>query len=103
MVAADSVVIAYGNKATLELLEPGKTLGDTKLYRRAEESLGDGFSPSAFMDVPAVVGLLESFGAGADETYATEVKPLLDHVSYAVAGARLSDDRVIQRSVLGID
>jgi len=103
VVAADSVVIAYGNKATLELLEPGKTLGDTKLFRRAEESLGDGFAPSAFIDVPAVVGLLESFGAGADETYAQEVKPLLAHVSYAVAGARLQDDRVIQRSVLGID
>ncbi|HZJ51146.1 MAG TPA: DUF3352 domain-containing protein [Actinomycetota bacterium] len=103
VVAADSVVIAYGNKATLELLEPGRMLGDTKLFRRAEESLGDGFAPSAFIDVPAVVGLLESFGAGADDTYAKEVKPLLAHVSYAVAGARLQDDRVIQRSVLGID
>ena len=103
VVAADSVVIAYGNKATLELLEPGRMLGDTKLFRRAEASLGDGFAPSAFIDVPAVVGLLESFGAGADETYAKEVKPLLAHVSYAVAGARLHDDKVIQRSVLGID
>jgi hypothetical protein len=102
VVADDSVVIAYGNKATLELLEPGRKLSDTKLFRRAEESLGDGFAPSAFADVPALVGLLESFG-GVDETYAEEVKPLLDHVSYAVAGARLQDDKVIQRSVLGID
>ncbi|MDQ3660502.1 MAG: DUF3352 domain-containing protein [Actinomycetota bacterium] len=103
VVAADSVVIAYGNKATLELLEPGRTLGDSELFRRAQESLGNGFAPSAFADVPAVVGLLESFGAGTDETYSEEVKPLLAHVSYAVAGTRLEDDKVIQRSVLGID
>ena len=103
VVAADSVVIAYGNKATLELLDPDQTLGDTNLFRRAQESLGDGFAPSAFADVPAVVGLLESFGAGADETYAKEVKPLLDHVSFVVAGARLHDDKVIQRSVIGIE
>jgi hypothetical protein len=49
------------------------------------------------------VGLLESFGAGADPTYAKEINPLLDHVSFAVAGARLQGDTVIQRSVLGID
>ncbi len=103
VVAADSVVIAYGNKATLELLEPGRKLGDSQLFRRAEEALGDGFAPSAFVDVPAVVGLLESFGAGADPTYAKEINPLLDHVSFAVAGARLQGDTVIQRSVLGID
>ncbi len=103
VVAADSVVIAYGNKATLELLEPGRTLGDSKLFRRAEKSLGGGFAPSAFADVPAVVGLLESFGLGTDETYVKEIKPLLGHVSYLVAGARISDDKVIHRSVLGID
>jgi hypothetical protein len=97
VVAADSVVIAYGNKATLELLEPGRKLGDSRLFRRAEESLGHGFTPSAFADVPALVGLLESFGAGADPTYAKEIKP------FAVAGARLQGDTVIQRSVLGID
>ncbi|MGI8520155.1 MAG: DUF3352 domain-containing protein, partial [Actinomycetota bacterium] len=94
VVAADSVVIAFGNKATLELLEPGRKLGDSKLFRRATDSLGDGFAPSAFVDVPAIVVLLESFGAGADANPAKEVKPPLDPVSSSVAGFRLQGEKV---------
>lgn len=103
VIASDDVVIAYGNKATLELLDPERTLGSTELFRRAEASLGDGFEISAFVNVPKVVSLLEVMGAASDPIYSEEIEPLLDHVSYGAAGLRLRGDKVIQRAVLGID
>jgi hypothetical protein len=103
VVASDSVVIAYGNKATLELLDSERTLGDTEIFRQAEDSLGAAFAPSAFVNVPKVVILLEGAGASSNPTYPEHVEPLLDHVSFGVAGWRLRGDSVIQRAVLGID
>jgi hypothetical protein len=103
VVASDDVVIAYGKEATLELLDPERTLGDTELYRRAAASLGDEFAISAFVNAPKVVSLLEAMGAGSDPTYSEEIKPLLDHLSYGAAGLRLRGDKVIQKAVLGID
>ena len=102
VVAGDEVVIAYGEDATRELLDPGSRLSDAPRFRSAVAELGEDFNPTGYLSVPELMRLVESTTrATADKDYAT-VKPFVDAASYVIFGARLEDDTVVQRVVVGI-
>jgi hypothetical protein len=103
VVAGDKVVIAYGEDAARNLLDPGTPLSDAPRFRAATAQLGEDFTPTGYVSVPELVTLVESLtGATTHEDYA-EVKPFVDAASYVIFGARLEDETVVQRVVVGIE
>jgi hypothetical protein len=82
-VKGDRFVIAYGADALAAALAPGARLGDTGAFADAKSTL-DGAEPTFFLDVPAVVGLLEG-PAGNDPRFA-KLKPTLDALGPMAAG-----------------
>lgn len=104
--AADRFIVTYGEKATDDAIAPDETLGDDEKFQAAAEALGDGYSPSIYVDfdgLMAVVEFAQSFTGEVDETYARDVKPWLDPISFAVAGSRRDGDRLFQRFFVGVE
>jgi hypothetical protein len=97
----EKVVIAFGATATTNAIDPDETLSDSEAFRRAADSLGDGYNASFFLDVDAVVALAESLGAGSDESYQNDVKPWLDPLSHVVFGTKLDGEVSVQKFVIG--
>jgi hypothetical protein len=102
VVAGDEVVIAYGEDATLELMDPGSRLSEAPRFQSAVAELGNDFDPTGYLSVPELVSLVESMtGATAHQDYA-EIKPLIDAASYVIFGGRVEGDTVMQRVVVGL-
>ena len=103
-VAADRVVIAYGNEATQAALGSGDTLDDSPTFQAASSALGDGFSTSAYFDIAAIVTFAEAAGGfSGEETYQADVKPWLDPLSFVAAGSKVEDGRTTQRFIIGVE
>ncbi len=92
--SGDRVVMAIGDDAAADALDPSDTLGDAPLFDRAESAL-DGVSPTMVLDGPTMVKLL-SEGAGSDPDFA-QAKPYLDMIDLMAAGAAQDDDTLRQR------
>ena len=104
--AADRFILTYGDKATDDAIAPDETLGDDETFQAAADSLGDGYSPSIYIDfdgLMTVVEFAQSFSGETDETYEQDVKPWLDPISYAVSGSRRDGDRLFQRFFVGVE
>jgi len=99
-------VITYGDKATDDLLDPDETLGDDETFQSAADALGDGYSPSLYVDfdgLQTIIEFAQSFSGTVDETYQQDVKPWLDPISFVVAGARQDGDRLFQTLFVGVE
>ncbi|MDQ3941119.1 MAG: DUF3352 domain-containing protein [Actinomycetota bacterium] len=105
--AADRLVIAYGNKATDDAIAPEDKLGDDPTFQLAEAALGGDLEPSFFVNFEGVVELIEFAqgfgGVSPDPTYQRDVRPWLDPISFVVAGSRRDGDRLIQGLFVGVD
>jgi hypothetical protein len=99
----DRVVIAYGDSATREAIEASDTLDGSEAFQEAGEALGDDFNPSFYLEVPAVVSLIEGFMPTDDPTYQQDVKPWIDPLTHIVAGSKLEGDTLVQRVVIGAE
>ena len=99
----EKVVIAFGASATSNAIDPDLPLSDSEAFKRAADSLGRGYDTSFFLDVEAVVALVESVGAGSDQTYQNDVKPWLDPLSHVVFGTKLDGEIAIQKFVIGAE
>jgi hypothetical protein len=93
------VVLAYGDSAAADALDPGETLGDTQAYKDAEEALGGDYDLSFYLGFEPILALVDSTGAGDDEGW-QKVKPYLEPLGALVVGARKDGDRL--RSAFGI-
>lgn len=103
-VAADKVVIAFGNEATEAALQSDETLADNPTFQAAGSALGEGFSTSAYFDIATIVGFAETAGGfSTDETYQADVKPWLDPLSFVAAGSKVEGDRITQRFIIGVE
>lgn len=108
--AAERFIVTYGERATDAAIDPGETLGDEGTFQTAEDALGDGYSPSIYVDFDGLVAVIEfarTF-SGVDEdaagdSYETEVKPWLDPISFLVSGSRQDGDRLFQRLFVGVE
>ena len=100
----DKVVVAYGNTATQEALEPDSTLESNETFQAATDALGEGFQPSAFFEAQAIVTLVENIpGLTDDPVYEEDVKPNLEPLSFLAFGAKEEDGRILQRLIIGVE
>jgi Protein of unknown function (DUF3352) len=104
--AGDRFVVTYGDKATDDLLDPDETLGDDETFQAAADALGDGYSPSLYVDfdgLQTIIEFTQSFSGTVDDSYQQDVKPWLDPISFVVAGARQDGDRLFQTLFVGVE
>jgi hypothetical protein len=79
------VVIAYGDAAAKDAIDPSETLGDNPDFSSTQDSLGGDYDVSFFMLMQPIFDLVESTGA-ADEADWQDAKPYLEPLSALVAG-----------------
>lgn len=96
------VVLAAGATTIDDVLDPAETLADSEAFGDAAGALGDELDPSLYLDMDAVVALLEATGAGTGDPSYEAAKPTLDAIDYVIAGAAAADGRSSARLVLGL-
>jgi hypothetical protein len=93
------VVLAYGDAAAADAVDPGEKLGDTQAYKDAEEALGGDYNLSVYLGFEPILALVDSTGAGDDEGW-QKVKPYLAPLGALVVGAKKDGDKL--RSAFGV-
>jgi hypothetical protein len=88
----DRFVIAYGDEAATDAIEPSQTLGDSQAFSDAAGSI-KGSDASFFLDMPAVLGLIDSTEISADPQWQT-VKPYLEPLRSLVGGTSGNGDEL---------
>jgi hypothetical protein len=86
-------VIAYGDAAAREALDPAAKLGDTAGFRAAAAALGEGFDVSTYVAIAPILSLIEK---ESDEDV-ERVKRYLGPLEAIVAGAKQDGDRIESR------
>ena len=100
------VVIAYGNRATASALSTSSPLSSDAGFKLAVDSLGDGFVPGGYLDIQAIITLIESsfaFESTGFEQYNSNVKLNLEPLTHVIFGSKREGDRAVQRIVVGIE
>jgi hypothetical protein len=98
----DRLVIAYGDEAAAQALEPESELTGSDSFGTAREGLGEDFEVGGFVDFGPLVELLGATPAAADPEFA-QARPFLENLAYLAFGSRVEDDRSISRIVLGLE
>jgi phytoene dehydrogenase-like protein len=93
------VVLAYGDAAARDALNPSAKLGDTQAYKDAQEALGGDYDLSFYLGFEPILELVDSTGAGDDEGW-RKVKPYLEPLGALVIGAKKDGDKL--RSAFGL-
>ena len=93
------VVLTYGEAAAEAALGSQDRLGDTDLYREADELTGT--EPSLLVSIPAALELAEAAGAGADPDF-VEARPYLEAFSVFAAAATAEGDEFVARLGAGL-
>ncbi len=88
----DRFVVAYGDAAAADALDPAETLGDTPDYQAAAASL-DGYEPSMYVAGAPVLALAESLGASSSPDWQM-VRPYLEPITALVGGAKEESGRL---------
>lgn len=96
-------VIAFGDDATREGLAPSEPLGETEEFEDAARVLGPDIGMALYVEVPAILQLIEAAGAAEDPTYSEDVKPILESVKYVASGSKVVHDRSLTRLVIGVE
>ncbi len=85
--ASRRFVIAFGDEAASEAIDPTGTLEDETTFSQAKQSLGSDYTVSTYASVPAALLLAEGLGASGDSDYA-KAKPYLTVLGALVGAAR---------------
>jgi len=93
------VVLAYGDAAAQDALDPAETLAESSAYAEAEDALGGDYALSFYLAVDPVLQLVDSTGAGSDEQW-QHVKAYLEPLGALAGGAKKDGDKL--RSAFGI-
>jgi hypothetical protein len=80
----DRVVIAYGNAAAKDAIDPAQRLGDSREFNQATQSL-DGYSVSMYVAVAPILELVESTSAGSDPGW-QKARPYLEPLTALLGG-----------------
>lgn len=94
------VVLAAGGATVDDVVNASATLDGSDRFNSAKDALGEGETPSFFLDFAPIMSLVESSGA-TDPDYEA-AKPYLDALDYVVIGGKLEDDRATGSFVLGV-
>jgi Protein of unknown function (DUF3352) len=87
------VVIAYGEAAAKDALDPSSKLVDSSEFKAASDSLGEGYNASTYVAIAPILQLIESTPA-ADEAEWADVKRYLEPLGALVSGAKEDGDKV---------
>jgi hypothetical protein len=97
----DGKVVAAGGAATVDdVLNADDTLDGSDRFNAAKDALGDGETPSFFLDFAPILSLVDASGTSDPDYQAA--KPYLDALDYIVAGGKLDGDRATGSFVLGV-
>lgn len=95
-------VAAAGSEDVASVLSPDETLADSDRFTSVTGNLGDGETPTFFLDFPPLVELVESQGqANSDPDYQAAA-PYLHALDYVVGGSSVADGRTTGSLVLGV-
>ena len=78
------MVLAYGDAAASDAVDPADTLGDSPDYPVVSDSLGD-YEVSMYVLVGPILDLVDSTDSGADADW-QKAKPYLEPLRALVAG-----------------
>jgi len=87
------VVIAYGDAAAADAIDPDEKLGDSAEFTDARDSLGSDYELSFLLQVKPILDLVDSTDAASDADW-QEAKPYLEPLSALVAGSADEGDEV---------
>jgi Protein of unknown function (DUF3352) len=87
-------VAAYGDQAAQDALDPPETLGDAAAFSAAAGSL-DGYKPAFFLDMVAVLSLVDSTPLASDPQWA-QVRPYLEPLTALIGGTSGDGDDLSQ-------
>lgn len=96
------VVVAAGGASVDDVLSPAEALGDSDRFGTASESLGDGLTPSFFLDFAPLVSLIESTGQATSDPSYQQAAPYLGALDYLIAGSGADGDRTNSSITLGV-
>ena len=91
LLADDKFVVAFGDEAANEAIDPTGTLDDESTFSQATQSLGGGYTVNTYASVPAALLLAEGLGATNDSKYAS-AKPYLTVLGALVGAAKPAGD-----------
>ncbi len=96
------VVVAVGSDTIDDVVSTDNTLEGSDRFNAASDALGDGVTPSFFLDFPPVISLIESTGQATQDLGYQAAKPYLDALDYLVSGSKVDGDRSMGSLVLGL-
>jgi hypothetical protein len=96
----DKVVIAYGKDGVRRALHPSGRLGGSPAYAAAKKAIGGG-KPSFLLSVPAILQLVQNFGAADDPQY-VKALPYLRVFDSIAAGTGTSGGKTVGRLGVGL-
>jgi hypothetical protein len=78
------VVLAFGDEAAADAVEPSQPLGDSADYKQAADSLGD-YDVSFYLATAPILQLVDATGAASDAEW-QDAKPYLEPLDALVGG-----------------
>ncbi len=95
-------VIGLGEPSVQDALSPSSTISGSAPYGTASAALGQGYRPSAIVDVPTLLGLLEGVGLSEDPSVAPFVPYLRSLSTISAGGGSLGNGIERLRLVVGL-
>ncbi len=95
-------VVAAGSEDVASVLSPDETLADSERFSSVTGNLGDGETPTFFLDFPPLVELIESQGQASSDPDYQAAAPYLHALDYLVGGSSVADGRTTGTLVLGV-
>lgn len=95
-------VIGLGEQSVQAALTPSSTISGSAPYGTASAALGQGFQPTAIIDFPTLLGLLEGVGLSEDPSIAPFVPYLRSLTTFSAGGHSLGNGVERLRLVLGL-
>ena len=96
----DRVVVTYGEEAAVQALSPDEKLGDSELYGRTEDVLGDDVEPSFLLSMAPLLALVEA--SGAEDPEWQQAKPYVEAFDIVASGGGTDGDHARVRVAGGL-
>lgn len=96
------LVVAAGSENVDSVLSPDETLADSDRFTAVTGNLGEGATPTFFLDFPPLLDLIESQGQASDDPDYQSAAPYLHALDYLVAGSSVDGGRTTGSLVLGV-
>ena len=79
---------------------PSETLADSDTFQAAEDDLGDGLTPSFFVNFAPILDLVDS--TGQTDADIESARPYLNALDFLIGGSKVDGDRSVAGFTLGV-